>query len=106
VAAMQIKPGARFRSAACDLEVVVVKAPAGEDLDLRAGGHPMVGIDDEKPEARPPESGFDSGTLLGKRYTDAAGSLEVLCTKAGQSSLSIGDKLLELKEAKPLPSSD
>ena len=45
------------------------------------------------------------GTLLGKRYTDD-GALEVLCTKAGEGSLSIGDTPLVLKEAKPLPASD
>jgi hypothetical protein len=46
------------------------------------------------------------GTLLGKRYADEAIGLEVLCTKAGQGSLSVGDTALAVKEAKPLPSSD
>jgi hypothetical protein len=32
--------------------------------------------------------------------------LEILVTKAGVGSLSIGDELLEVKAAKPLPSSD
>jgi hypothetical protein len=52
------------------------------------------------------EPGFDKGTALGKRYTDDDGTLEVLCTKAGPSSLSLGDAPLDIKEAKPLPSSD
>ncbi len=46
------------------------------------------------------------GSLLGKRYTDEAAGLEVLCVKGGEGSLSLNDKLLVLREAKPLPSSD
>jgi hypothetical protein len=42
---------------------------------------------------------------MGKRYVDDAGA-EVLVTKAGQGSLSIGDTPLTIKEAKPLPASD
>lgn len=106
---MEIKAGTRLRSAVCDAEVIVVKAPGG-DVDLRAGGQPMVAIDAERPAggagAAGPEAGFDKGTLLGKRYTDDAGTLEILCTKAGPSSLSVGDAPLGVKEAKPLPSSD
>jgi hypothetical protein len=48
---------------------------------------------------------FAAGSLMGKRYVDAAGA-EVLVTKAGAGSLSIGTTLLEIKEAKPLPASD
>ena len=51
-------------------------------------------------------AGFDGGLLIGKRYVDASGDLEVLCTKAGASSLSVGDQVLDTKDAKPLPSSD
>lgn len=102
---LEIKPGARFRSAACDAEVIVVKSPGGE-LDLRCGGHPMVPLGDDRPGGVSAEPGFDKGTLLGKRYTDEAGEIELLCTKAGTSSLSIGDAPLDIKDAKPLPSSD
>ena len=34
------------------------------------------------------------------------GTIEVLCTKPGDGSLSAGGDVLQLKEAKPLPSSD
>jgi hypothetical protein len=100
-----IKPGTRFRSSVCDTEVIVVKATAG-DVDLRCGGHAMLPAGSDRPGEQAAEPGFDGGTLLGKRYTDDRGSLELLCTKAGSSSLSIGDTVLQLKEAKPLPSSD
>jgi hypothetical protein len=43
---------------------------------------------------------------MGKRYTDEEDSIEVLCTKGGEGSLSIGDALMVVKGAKPLPSSD
>ena len=103
---VEIKAGTRLRSAVCDAEVIVVKGPGG-DVDLRAGGSPMQPIDAERPaSASGPAAGFDKGVLLGKRYTDDAGTLEILCTKPGPSSLSIGDEPLGVKEAKPLPSSD
>jgi hypothetical protein len=46
-----------------------------------------------------------SGNAVGKRYIDGHGG-EVLVTKAGIGTLSIGDTPLTLKEAKPLPASD
>jgi len=46
------------------------------------------------------------GTKVGKRYIDAAGTVELLCLKAGQGTLSIDGVVLQVKEAKPLPSSD
>jgi hypothetical protein len=42
---------------------------------------------------------------MGKRYIDDTGA-EVLVTKAGSGSLSIGTIPLVVKEAKPLPASD
>ena len=42
---------------------------------------------------------------MGKRYVDEGGG-EVLVTKAGAGTLSIGDTPLNLKETKPLPASD
>ena len=103
---MDIKPGTRLRSAVDATEVIVVKAP-GEATDIRCGGHAMLPQGEDAPGGLSAEAGFDSGgTQLGKRYTDESGDLEVLCTKAGSSALSIGDVVLQLKDAKPLPSSD
>jgi hypothetical protein len=102
---MTTKPGARFRSVTCETEVVVVKAPDGE-IDLRCGGSAMVPIDDAPDALDPPEPGFAEGTLVGKRYVTEDETLEVLCTKPGAGSLSLGDALLATKGAKPLPSSD
>jgi hypothetical protein len=46
------------------------------------------------------------GTLIGKRYLDAAERFELLCTKGGAGSIAINGELLRVKEAKALPSSD
>lgn len=103
--AVELRAGARFRSAVGETEVVVIKAPAGA-VDLQLGGHPVVPIGDVPPAGLSAEPGFDGGTLIGKRYTDGTGELEVLCSKGGTASLSVGGELLVLKDAKPLPSSD
>ena len=52
------------------------------------------------------EPGFDGGTQLGKRYADDELGLELLCTKAGEGSISVGETVLAVKGAKPLPASD
>ncbi len=101
---MQLKPGARLRSVTDGCEVVVIKAPESP-VDLRCGGHPFVPLDAEV-VVRAPEPGFDQGSLLGKRYSDEELGLEVLCTKQGEGSISVGDSVLEVKGAKALPASD
>jgi hypothetical protein len=101
---MQLKAGTRLRSATDACEVVVVKAP-GEPIDLRCGGHPLLPIDAETaPQAV--QAGFDQGTQLGKRYSDDELGVEILCTKAGEGSISVGETVLAVKGAKPLPASD
>lgn len=101
---MNLKPGTRLRSSVCTTEVVVVKASAA-DVDLRCGGVAMAPLD-QAATGDGLQAGFDGGTQVGKRYTNEAGDIELLCSKAGAGSLSLGDTLLELKTAKPLPSSD
>jgi hypothetical protein len=101
---MLLKPGTRLRSAVCATEVIVVRAPA-EDVELSCGGAPLVpiGTDAGGGELDPAHS---AGTRLGKRYADEALGLEVLCTKPGDGSLSVGGAALPEKDAKPLPASD
>ena len=48
---------------------------------------------------------LSDGNLMGKRYVDETGA-EVLVTKAGAGTLSVGSTPLTVKEAKPLPASD
>ena len=100
-----LKAGTRMRSAVCKTEVMVIAAPAG-DLVLSCGGALMIGNTETPPEGGAPEAGANAGTLLGKRYVNAAGDLELLCVKPGDGSLAANGETLTLKEAKPLPSSD
>ena len=98
-----LKPGSRFTSSVCTTQVIVVKG-AGE-VDLRCGGAPMLAAGAAADGGLPAEEA-SGGTLMGKRYVDPDETVEVLCTKPGDGSLGIGDALLDLKEAKPLPASD
>jgi hypothetical protein len=102
--AIQLKAGVRLRSATDACEVVVVKAPA-DPVDLRCGGHPFLAADGA-PASESIVAGFDGGTQLGKRYSDDDLGLELLCTKAGEGSISVGETVLAVKGAKPLPASD
>jgi hypothetical protein len=99
-----IKNGTRLQSQVCDTQVIVVRSADSLD-DLRAGGAPMVPIGGDVDASLALDADFSGGTLMGKRYVDDAGA-EVLVTKAGKGSLSIGSTPLEIKEAKPLPASD
>jgi hypothetical protein len=102
-----IKNGTRLQSQVCDTQVIVVRSADSLD-DLRAGGAPMVPVGAEGTGGDADlklDADFSGGTLMGKRYVDDGGA-EVLVTKAGAGSLSIGTTPLEIKEAKPLPASD
>ena len=97
-----MKAGSKLKSAVDDTEVMVIKAPASGTVSC--GGAPMV-------EERPGDKGqlnpaFAEGTKMGKRYADAGATLELLCIKPGQGSLAMDGVALQLKDAKPLPSSD
>ncbi len=104
--AVKLKAGMRLRSVTCATEVVVVRPPKA-DLEVWCGGLPMVATD--KAAGQPvgqPASDCASGTLLGKRYVDDAETLELLCIKAGDGTLSVGKAPLRTKEARKLPASD
>jgi hypothetical protein len=100
---MQLKPGLRLQSVACDTQVIVVRGTG--DVDVRCGGAPMVPADGAI-EHQSIDAAFAGGTLMGKRYADATSGVELLCTKPGAGSLSVGDVPVPTKDAKPLPSSD
>lgn len=100
----QLKPGSRLRSAVCPTEVMIVAAPKS-DVSVTCGGVAMGPLD-AAPAGGAPHADASGGTLLGKRYVNEAGDLELLCTKPGQGSLACDGKPLVVKGAKPLPSSD
>lgn len=100
---MELKPGTRLRSAVCETEVIVVRAPDG-DADLACGGAALIAMDDEATGTLDPT--LAGGTLIGKRYADEDLGLELLCTKGGTGTLTANGVALPVKGAKPLPSSD
>jgi hypothetical protein len=100
-----IKNGSRLQSQVCDTQVIVVRS--GDSLDdLRCGGALMLPLGEAvSGDALTLDPAFSDGALMGKRYVDETGA-EVLVTKAGAGSLSVGATPLRVKEAKPLPASD
>ena len=96
-----MKPGMKLKSAVCDTEVMVIR---GSAVVVECGGVPMAA---ERPADKAAiNPSFAKGTLIGKRYVDAGNTVELLCVKAGQGSLSIAGTALQVKDAKPLPASD
>ncbi|MDO6414589.1 hypothetical protein Q4F19_09370 [Sphingomonas sp. BIUV-7] len=96
-----MKAGTKLKSAVCDTEVMVIKLGPGS---IECGGAPMV--EERTGDKGVPDPAFAAGTKMGKRYSDAAASFELLCVKPGAGSLSIDGVACQLKDAKPLPSSD
>ncbi len=101
---MELKAGDRLRSAVGDTEVIVIRA-SGKDVTLTCGGVPLRRAGEDGP-AGVVQSGHEGEVLLGKRYVDDGDTLELLCTKPGQGALAVDGRPLDLKGAKPLPSSD
>jgi hypothetical protein len=99
-----IKNGSRLQSQVCDTQVIVVRSAESLD-DLRAGGAPMVPIGSTGALGPTLDPALSGGNLMGKRYVDDTGA-EVLVTKAGKGTLSVGLTPLVIKEAKSLPASD
>jgi len=101
---MELTAGSRWKSVVCDTEVVVVRPPDSPRI-LACGGAEMVPVGTDAGGGAVDQALAD-GTQLGKRYTDETSGIEVLCTKAGEGTLTLDGERLELKGAKPLPSSD
>ena len=101
---MELKAGSRWTSAVSDVEVVVVKAPAS-DVALTCGGAEMVPLGTEGTGGGA-AAGLDAEIPVGKRFSDEAGEIELLITKGGVGTLSLNGEALDIKAAKPLPSSD
>jgi hypothetical protein len=106
--ALGLRPGDQLASAVCTTRVVVIRVPAADQPAIECGGSPMVA---GKPAAAPPgerpsPGGPDTATVIGKRYVDAAGSVELLCTSSGAGALACDGQPMSLKAAKPLPASD
>lgn len=84
---------------------MIVGAPTVEG-ELACGGVAMIGATAQRDASAVPLPGADGGTVLGKRYGNPANGLQLLCTKGGTGSLSFAGEVLEMIDAKRLPSSD
>lgn len=103
---MKVKVGLRLASTVCEAEAIVVRTSA-DDLALRCGGAPLTEVGSTEAHAGASLAEPDGeGTLLGKRYTDGDGRVELLCTKPGNGALTLDGTPLAIKSAKSLPSSD
>jgi len=100
-----LKAGTRLKSAVCSSEMMIVVAPT-VDTTLTCGGAPVIDLSDDAPAGVKIDTDCKQGTQMGKRYTNATGDVEVLCTKPGEGGLAVDGTPLEIKGAKPLPSSD
>lgn len=96
------KPGVKLSSTVCKTQIMALRVPATE-LEISCGGAPMQVGDPAELGAM---SGENSGTLVGKRYTDAEETMEFLCTRGGDGTLAIAGYVIDIKAAKKLPSSD
>jgi hypothetical protein len=104
--APSLRPGGQLASTVCTTRVVVIRVPADRQPLLERGGSPMVpGTPGAKPSAGGP-GGPDAAALIGKRYVDAAESVELLCTSSGAGALTCDGVPMTVKAAKPLPASD
>ncbi|MGV9408607.1 hypothetical protein ACWDOP_01730 [Nocardia sp. NPDC003693] len=99
---LSLRPGEQLASAVCATRVVVVRTAGAEPVALTCGGEPMA----VSAKAEPKDDAGQAVTLIGKRYVDAAESIELLCTRSGSGELALDGVALTLKAAKALPASD
>jgi hypothetical protein len=106
--AFGLRPGDTLASAVCATRVLVIRVPAGEQPTIECGGRPMIAGKTAAAASggQPPAGGSDPATLIGKRYLDAAESVELLCTSSGAGALACDGLPMRVKAAKPLPASD
>jgi hypothetical protein len=101
---VRLVAGSRLRSQVCSTELIVVRGGEVQG-ELTCGGSALVPFGQDADPGGRPAPGLDTGTQVGKRYTDG-GDIELLVTKAGTGTLALGQQPLEIKSARPLPSSD
>ncbi|MEU9450458.1 hypothetical protein [Streptomyces sp. NPDC048277] len=102
--ALPPRPGDQLASATSTTRVIVIRAPSDTATGaIECGGAPMVSA---KEAPAPPSGGERPDTLIGKRYVDAADTLELLCTASGAGHLTVGGQPLQIKAPKALPASD
>ena len=99
----ELHPGDQLASIVCTAKVIVIRVPAERQPLIACGGSPMVPASSAP---QPAGAQADAATLIGKRYVDGAGTVELLCTSSGAGALSCDGVPMTRKAAKPLPASD
>jgi hypothetical protein len=84
---------------------MLIVAP-DQDVNLTCGGMAVIDLTGDSPAGAEIDPDQKQGTQMGKRYTNEAGDIEILCTKPGEGGLAVDGVALTVKGAKPLPSSD
>ncbi|MDE0242915.1 MAG: hypothetical protein OXQ84_22380 [bacterium] len=82
---------------------MIITAPS-EDVEIKCGGEPMSQGEDGNGGSV--HQDHADGSVIGKRYTNDEGSLEVLCVKAGEGSLWASGAAMKVKDATKLPKTD
>jgi len=100
-----LRPGSRWRSAVCESEIIVVRAPAAPVL-LCIGGAPVLAAGSDRPASGAPDSELAEGTLLGKRYADEISGLQLLCTRSGAGTITVAGRRATIMAPRKLPASD
>ncbi|WP_029433967.1 hypothetical protein [Blastococcus sp. URHD0036] len=102
---MKLKVGQTLSSAVDATSLVVVRAPE-DDVTVTCGGAPMTGPGETPAAGATAEGEAGNGVLMGKRYSDEALGLELLCVKPGDYAVAVNGTPLAQKTAQPLPASD
>lgn len=102
-----MKTGQQMKSVICSGKVIVLRAPKDESAVLSCGGVPMVDAKyDAAQDKQAADPGLLGGSIMGKRYVDAEAGVQLLCVTAGEGTLTVNGRLLEIEVAKQLPASD
>lgn len=78
------------------------------DGAITCGGRPMlpVGGLGGAPTALAGGEATADGTMLGRRYRDPEGTVELLCVRQGRGSLALAGTSLELVKPRTMPATD
>lgn len=102
-----MKTGQQLKSVVCSTKVILLRKPNDDTAVLSCGGSPMVDAASDTPHSQQSaDTALLGGTVMGKRYGEAESGIQVLCVAAGEGTLAIDGRPLELEAVKQLPSSD
>ena len=100
-----LKVGSKLSSAVSGVQVMIIRSSLAE-ADLRCGGVSMLAQGESAASGVTLDSSLTEGVATGKRYTDPAGQIELLCVKGGEGTITLDGEPLGPRLAKKLPSSD